>query len=48
MIAKVIWNIRKTVSGMVKATAASPEPRVKGLSQFSAMPRSRSFDRSPT
>ena len=47
MMAKVIWNIRKTVSGMVKATAPSPLPSVKGLSQLSAMPERKSFERSP-
>ena len=47
MIAKVIWNIRKTVSGMVVATAASPLPSVNGLSQLSAMPGRNSLDRSP-
>ena len=47
MMAKVIWNIRKTDSGMVVATAASPDPSVKGLSQFSARPPRKKREKSP-
>ena len=46
-MAKVIWNIMKTVSGMVVATAASPLPSEKGLSQLSAKPPRNTRERSP-
>ena len=35
MIAKVIWNIMKTLSGIVSVVAPSvPAPRMNGLSKF--------------
>ena len=48
MIAKVIWNIINTVSGMVVGTSDSPPmpaPRMKG--PFQLMPFSMNFVRSP-
>jgi hypothetical protein len=47
MMKKVIWNMTNTVSGMVKATAPSPLPSVKGWSQLAAMPDRNRRDMSP-
>ena len=48
MIAKVIWNIMYTVSGMVYTEALSvPAPRVNGLSQLTSMPLSSTREKSP-
>jgi len=49
MMAKVIWNIMNTVSGIVFAVSFEvPAPRVNGLSQLSAIPFSMKREKSPT
>ena len=49
MMAKVIWNIMNTVSGMVVATAKSvPAASVNGLSQSAPRPFRNRRERSPT
>ena len=48
MMAKAIWNMTNTLSGIVVGTGlAVPAPSVNALSQSSAMPFSSTRDRSP-
>ena len=48
MMAKAIWNITNTLSGIVVGTGlAEPAPSVKALSQLSARPSSSTREKSP-
>jgi hypothetical protein len=48
MMAKAIWNMTNTLSGMVMGRALDvPAPSVKGLSQSAPSPFRNTRDRSP-